>query len=112
MVKCKYLRQNESKSIHYSFILSQNFLVVKYLTQLYCVCVVWNNLDANQFVDINSDWSYEGDYPAMIWLKYEKTMSDQTNITDLIQSGIENGCQVRVKYSSHLNLINEHSFDL
>lgn len=107
MVKCKYLRQN------YSFILSQNVLVAKYLTQLYCVCVVWNNLDANQFVDINSDWSYGGEnYPAMIWLKYEKTMSDQTNITDLIQSGIENGCQVRVKYSSHLNLINEHSFDL
>lgn len=88
---------NQKKLTQICLVPSKIVLVVKYLARLYCVCVIWNSLDTNQIADINFDWSYGGENnPTMIWLRYEKTMSDQTNIDDLIQSSIENGCQVRV----------------
>lgn len=82
-------------------VLSKYFLfaisVLKYLAQLYCVCVVWNNLETNQVVDINFDWIHvEENYPQMIWLKYDAFEVNRTNIDNLIRMGIDNGCQVQL----------------
>lgn len=71
-------------------------LVVKYLSKLYCDCVVWNNLDGIHDVNIEFDWIHlEKNYPQMIWLKYDALNENQTNVDDLIRMGIDNGCQVK-----------------
>lgn len=66
------------------------------MAQLYCICVVWNTLDANEIVSINLNWNHvKDDYPQMIWIKYEAFNENQTNIDDLVRMGIDNDCQVK-----------------
>lgn len=73
-----------------------SFKVINYLANLYCVCVIWNTLDANQFVAINFDWiRMEENYPQMIWLKYETIQGNRKKVDDLVRLGIDSGCQVK-----------------
>lgn len=80
------------QTIEFSFL---SILVIKYLAELYCVCVVWNTLDTDQITDINFDSMHvEEQYPKMIWLKYDADEGNQTNIDGLVRLGIDIGCQV------------------
>lgn len=86
---------------------------MNYLAQLYCVCVVWNNLDPNQIVNIKIDFmQMVENYPQTMWLKYEAFKGNQTNIDDLIRMGIDNDCQVnRANLWVHVNVPNPNICD-
>lgn len=69
---------------------------MKYLAQLYCICIVWNTMDTNQIIDIDFEMmDMEQNYPKWMYLKYETFKGNQTNIDDLVRLGIDNGCQVK-----------------
>lgn len=69
---------------------------MNYLAQLYCICILWNNLDSNQIADIHLDQnSMNENVPRMIWLQYEIPNGNQTD--ELVRMGIDNGCQVKIK---------------
>lgn len=80
--------------IHYDFLLA-----VKYLARLYCICLVSNNLDPTEMVDIDFEWMHaQQNFPQLIQLKYEAFRGNQNNIDDLVRLGIDNGCQVISEY--------------
>lgn len=67
--------------------------VVNYLAQLYCICVLWNNLDSIQIADIHFDWDPMAErYPQMIWLKYDALSENETDF--LVRMGVDHSCQV------------------
>lgn len=69
---------------------------MKYLARLYCICIVWNNMDSNQIIDMDFEMmGLEQNYPNWVQLKYEAFGRNQTNIDDLVRLGIDNGCQVK-----------------
>lgn len=70
-------------------------LVVKYLVEIYCICVFWNSLDDHRILSINFNWNNtQENYTQMIWLKYDAFEGNQTNIDDLVRMGIDKSCQV------------------
>lgn len=85
---------NGSKYVFYFY--AFHSIVLKYLAQLYCVCIVWNSLDTNQLTNIDSNQiDDEQNYPRLIWLKYEAVYSTQSIVDDLVRLGIDSGCQVK-----------------
>lgn len=71
------------------------FVALKYLARLYCICIVWNNSDTNQIIDIDFDGlRVQQNFPTWIQLKYAFD-ENRTNVDDLVRLGIDNGCQVK-----------------
>lgn len=57
---------------------------------------MWNTFDVGEMISIDFNRNYLGEnYPQMIWLKYEA--ENQTSIDHLVQTGIDNGCQVNMQ---------------
>lgn len=88
--------------------------VINYLAKLYCICVVWQSADIDQIsniiVPINDDtnetWKFNNNlmttiamdqrnHYQLVWLKYTSdSNNNNTNIDDVIELGINTGCQV------------------
>lgn len=66
---------------------------MNYLAQLYCICVLWTNMDIDQIQNVhllsNNGKGSNVEPPVLIWLKYE----NETNVNDLVRMGIDSGCQ-------------------
>ncbi|XP_037028978.1 uncharacterized protein LOC119069082 isoform X2 [Bradysia coprophila] len=58
---------------------------------MYCICILWTNFDVNQIDGIN--FEADANYPNMIWMKYEASTKNRTNVDQFVRIGIENYCQ-------------------
>lgn len=90
IISCSF----QSLSSYFPIIYS--ILAIKYLARLYCICLVSSNLDTNQIDDVDFEWMHaQHNFPQWIQMKYEILRKNQTNIDDLVRSGIDNDCQVK-----------------
>lgn len=76
-----------------------------YLSKLYCVCILWNNLDFDHIQNIKT---FEGlstnpinfEVPVLVWLKF----NEQDEVDNRTLEGIDLGCQVN-KYFKGISKI-------
>lgn len=102
--------KNEKFNTYFEIFLT----VVNYLAKLYCICILWKAVDVNQIsniIPINDEWRFndiiirnefvmdQNNHYQFVWLKYIENFTTVNNTDDIIEMGIDSGCQVRlVKY--------------